>query len=82
MALKKSVEELKKSRDGIRKDVEDTRDTLKQLRPRPLRNVLEKRMTEVRPLKRMRKALGRRYPPDQPAQTQTVGSDNSGEDSS
>ena len=73
MALKKSAEELKKSRDGIRKDIADTRDTFKQLRPRPIRDIVEKRMTEIRPLKRMRKAMGRRAEPE---------GEKSGEDSS
>lgn len=55
MALKDSMEKVKDTRDKLRSDVESTRKTMRELRPRPLRNAVDRRMTDIRPLKRLRK---------------------------
>lgn len=65
MSLKDSLEKVKSSKEGLKKEVEETRRLVKDLRPRPLRNIVDRRMTDIRPFKRFRKRLSANLEPQQ-----------------
>ena len=51
------MEKVKETRDKLRSDLDSTRKTVSELRPKPLRNMIDRRMTDLRPLKRLRKQI-------------------------
>jgi len=71
LALKDSMEKVKETRDKLRSDLDSTRKTVSELRPKPFRNMIDRRMTDIRPLKRLRKQFANAMP-----QGESVGSDS------
>jgi len=63
MSLKESLEKIKTSKEGLKKEVQDTRQLVKDVRPRPLRSIVDRRMTEIRPLRRIRQRFSDRSEP-------------------
>ena len=57
MALDDSLKKVRETRDKLRSEMEETRKQMQELRPKPLRHMVDKRMTNIRPLKRIRKRL-------------------------
>jgi len=57
MSLKESLEKIKASKEGLRQEVQDTRQMVKDVRPKPFRNILDRKMSELRPFRRVRRRL-------------------------
>lgn len=59
MSLKEALENIRKRIDELTRDVHETMEAthslVKTARPKPLRALLEKRMEDIRPLRRLRK---------------------------
>lgn len=57
MALKESLDKVKETKEKIRTDIEETRKSVQEMRPKPFRRAIDRRMTDIRPLKRIRKRV-------------------------
>lgn len=53
MSLKESLEKIKHSKEGLKKEIQDTRQMVKDVRPKPLRSLVNKKITDMRPLRRL-----------------------------
>lgn len=55
MSLKDSLEKVKTSKEGLKKEMQATRQMVKDIRPKPLRTMIDRKMGDIRPFRRIRK---------------------------